>query len=91
MEVTIKHATNGFILEYKTEDEVSPTYVYGGGDTEEDEVKACVAMLRQILDDFGPMTSRYSKHRIYITVAPGDKHEDFSDEHSKAIFGEIFG
>lgn len=87
MEVLIKNATNGFILEYKTEDEVSPTYVYGGGDTEEEEVSACAAMLRQILSDFGPMTSRYSKHRIYITIAPGDNHHDFTEEMSNEIFG----
>lgn len=87
MEALIKNAINGFILEYKTDDEVNQTYVYGGGDTEEEEVEACAAMLRQILSDFGPMTSRYSKNRIYITIAPGDKHESFTEEMSNEIFG----
>lgn len=32
--------------------------------------------------------SRHDEKRIYVVEAPGDKHELFTEEHSKVLFGD---
>ena len=76
MEVKIKMVANGYIVEHP-----ESTYVY------QDDIKSFAQMLDQINLDIGPTTSRHSEERIYIRVAPGDKHQNFTDE----VFNEIFG
>jgi hypothetical protein len=39
------------------------------------EVEAFADFLRDLVDHWGPQTSRYSPKRIYIEVRPGDKYE----------------
>lgn len=51
-----------------------------------DEVDAFADFLRELLDHYGPQTSRYSDKRIYIKVAPGDKSEAFTGEHAEDIW-----
>lgn len=82
MEIKITHAVNGFVLERKIEDE-KQYFAFGG---EHDEVDTCADMLRFILSEMGPCTSRYSDKRIYVVVKPGDKNEKFTDEDSTEIW-----
>lgn len=66
MEVKITSVNNGFIV---ASDDA--TYVFEVNDS---EAEALQGMLLFLLDLFGN-GSRYSDKRVYVTVAPGDKHE----------------
>lgn len=80
MKFEIKRVTNGLILtaEYGSdlpEENITLVYQEPSISLEENEAEAFADFLRLINDNFGPMTSRYSKARIYVTVEPGDKYE----------------
>lgn len=82
MEIKITSAVNGFIIERTIEDEKQ--YFAFGGDG--DEVDICADMLRFILSEMGPSTSRYSDKRIYVVVKPGDNNEKFTEEDASEIW-----
>ena len=73
MEFKLQRAKNGIILEMEDEKVVFQ-------DTEQNEHEMFADFLRYLSDNYGPSDSRYSPARIYIRVAPGDKHESFNDE-----------
>lgn len=77
--ITIKQVFNGWILEDKTDDEMARTYVFTEGDSEKESIEGFRMLLWQLNDLCGPTTSRYSAHRINITIEPGDKYE--GDDH----------
>jgi hypothetical protein len=58
-------------------------YVFSHGDSEQSEVEAFRDLLVSVHDAYGPSTSRYSAHRIYITIRPGDKHNDYKEEENE--------
>ena len=70
-----KKAKNGLVLEV-TDGEDKETITYQDGDTDEQEIERFRDFLCEINDSYGPVTSRHSKQRIYISVAPGDKYGD---------------
>ena len=74
--VRIRGAINGWVLELHSDEEQIDRYVfsYEDGPAGEDEVKSFAGLLRQIDSLIGPSTSRYSEHRIYVDVRPGDKY-----------------
>jgi len=80
MSVTIKYCENGWILTHIEEGEPDRLYVFSHTGSEQSEVEAFRDLLWQVNDIYGPSTSRYSEHRIYIKVQPGDKHEDYKEE-----------
>lgn len=57
----------------------------------DDKEKYAYEDLSDVLSVIGDMyetSSRHDAERIYIIKAPGDKHPDFTEAHSKVIFGE---
>lgn len=76
MSLIIKMASNGWILEDHSDTEMVRVEVFEGGDREEEDVQAMQRLLFTINDLVGPSTSRYSAHRIYVRIEPGDKFED---------------
>ena len=89
MKVEIKPADNGYILTIDYEDpesENSITVFACGGDVSSTQ---CFKELLNELDlVLGPSSSRYDDERIYTIIAPGDKHESFTEAHSKVIWGD---
>lgn len=76
MSLIIKMVSNGWILEDHSDPEMVRVEVFEGGEREEEEVKAMQRLLWTIDSLVGPTTSRYSEHRIYVRIEPGDKFED---------------
>jgi len=78
--ITIKSALNGWLIEYHVDKDQTDRYVFSHDDAsgEEQEVKAFAGLLRTLNNLVGPSTSRYSEHRIYVDVQPGDKYSVIS-------------
>lgn len=67
----IKPVKNGIILTDNEGEEV----VFQN--TEDSEHEQFADFLRYLSNEYGPSDGRYSDARIYISVAPGDKHKDY--------------
>lgn len=78
--IKIQYAQNGWILTHTEEGEPDRLFVFSHNGSDQSEVEAFRDLLWQVNDIYGPSTSRYSEHRIYIKVQPGDKHEDYKEE-----------
>lgn len=76
--ITIDRALNGWIVTYKDEEETQ-TYVFDEGETEEDEANSFAVLLWRVKSLIGPNDSRYSEHRVTISVEPGDKNSKHPD------------
>ena len=76
MKLEIRQAKNGVIFSVNGCDEV----VYQEREDEDLSANAFAEILRFIIDEYGPATSRYSAKRIYVEVRPGDKYEPGSGE-----------
>lgn len=74
MRFEIRNAWNGAILRVENRESNGPDEVVYQ-ETEDDEVEAFAEFLRFLIDDYGPMTSRYSPKRIFVVVEPGDKYD----------------
>jgi hypothetical protein len=77
----IKHVNNGVLLTASylhIENADHDEFVYQA--IEDGEHEAFVEFLRLICDTYGPSDSRYDDKRIYIVLAPGDKHEKWTNE-----------
>lgn len=81
--ITIDRAINGWILTYKDE-EATDTYVFDEGENEEDEANSFANLLWRVKSLIGPSDSRYSAHRVFIEVRPGDKHSSHPDNQEEA-------
>jgi hypothetical protein len=77
--IKIQYATNGWLLTLVEEGEIDKLYVFSHGDSEQSEIEAFRELLTAVHDIYGPTTSRYSEHRIYIRIEPGDKHSSHPD------------
>lgn len=78
--ITIEMARNGWIVRDKQGEELEHVYVFSEGDTDKESVEGFRNLLWQLNELCGPTTSRYSAHRINITIEPGDKYEGGGDE-----------
>jgi hypothetical protein len=80
--ITVRTAINGWVLELQSDVESIETYVFSYQDdpSDEDEVKTFASLLRRIDSLIGPSTSRYSEHRVYVDVRPGDKYSVIRQE-----------
>lgn len=67
---------NGCVLEMTNRDGVIERLCYQDSDDDSQDIERFRDFLCAIKDYYGPTTSRYSKARIYITIAPGDKADD---------------
>lgn len=82
MKFEIKRAKNGYFVTVTDLDVTDPSaqevFVFQEKYDEGEEVEAFAELLREMLDSYGPSTSRYSPKRIYICIEPGDKYEDLN-------------
>lgn len=75
MKIEIRNAVNGVVLRIDRDslEEHPEEIVYQkSGDA---EVEAFADFLRFLLEEYGPVSSRYSPKRIHVIVEPGDKYE----------------
>ena len=87
MKHEIESATNGYILRS----------IYAPGQhvlayekesyTETVVFERLEDVLRHLIEEHDP-GSRHDKSRLYVIRAPGDKHDAFTKEHAKVIWGE---
>lgn len=70
--ITIKRAENGWILEGE---ELGVQLFAYDEDVEGTKEQAAAFLLKSVERELGLEDSRYSKHRIYIEIRPGDKYE----------------
>jgi len=73
--IKIQYAQNGWLLTHSEEGEPDRLFVFSHTESDQSEVEAFRDLLWQVNNIYGPSTSRYSEHRIYIRIEPGDKHE----------------
>lgn len=72
--ISIKRAENGWAVTQAATGE-APESLAVFSDDRCTEVEAFTDLLRYLLDQLGPSTSRYSEQRIYIEIRPGDKRD----------------
>lgn len=75
--IKIRKCSNGFIMNIDGEESI-----YNGN------LEGLRDLLSIIVDELGMSGSRYDAERLYLVLAPGDKHEDFNNEHSNVIYGK---
>lgn len=81
--IQIERADNGWLLIDHSDPENVRKHVFQETDefnSEKSEAEAFASLLWAIKSIMGPMDSRYSAHRVYITIKPGDKHEDYKED-----------
>lgn len=87
--VEIKEAINGWILTTRyDEDGVEQSRVF----SYDDDKSAAMAfrdLIYAVKDIVGPSDSRYSEHRVYVVIKPGDKNDKFTEQDSIAIWGDV--
>jgi hypothetical protein len=85
MRFEFKSAKNGLIMTVTDDFGDKTQYTYTDPvdtmvwDDPRQEISRFHEFLCIIRDAYGPQTSRYSKERIVISVEPGDKYEESSD------------
>jgi len=83
--IKIERAMNGWIIRHKEEDEPLDLHVFSTCDhSERETAEAFADMLWKIKELIGPVESRYSAHRVMITIQPGDKHSSHPDNQEDA-------
>lgn len=81
--IQIERVDNGWILTDHTDTENVRKQVFQEKDEylyEKSQAEAFASLLWEIKSIMGPTDSRYSAHRVYIKIQPGDKHEDHKDD-----------
>jgi hypothetical protein len=77
--IRIQYAENGWLLTHSEDGESDKLHVFSHYDDEQTEAEAFRDLLATVNGLLGPSSSRYSAHRIYIRVEPGDKHASHPD------------
>ena len=81
MKLTIEMVSNGWLLTDESDSEMPKRHVFedAGSDSiinpSKDTMQAFSRLLWAVNDLIGPTTSRYSKHRLHISLKKGDKYE----------------
>jgi len=87
--IKIEIVDNGWLLTDESDSEMIKKYVFqekeDGYLYEKNSAEAFAGLLWRIKDLIGPSESRYSAHRIYIDIRPGDKHEDYKDDEDDSV------
>ena len=81
--ITIRRVNNGYVLISKQDDE--QLELVFEVKLEGDKEVSVRDLLHAILDELGMTGSRHDAKRIYVKVAPGEKHDNFKDEHEILI------
>jgi len=76
MKIETMQGLNGLVLTVTDEGREAQIVTYQEGSTDEQDIERFRDLLYILMDAYGPTTSRYSKQRIYISIAPGDKYLD---------------
>lgn len=80
---------NGWLLTDESDPEMIQKYVFqekeNGYLYEKNSAEAFAELLWQIKNLIGPTDSRYSAHRVYIEIKPGDKHADYKDDEDDSV------
>jgi len=74
--LSISRVANGTLIALTHEDGERVEHVVQDSDEERQAVEAWREALGAIYEKYGPTKSRYSRARLWLTVAPGDKCED---------------
>lgn len=80
--IQIERADNGWVLTDHSDTENVRKQVFqeaDGFDVEKSEAEAFASLLWAVKSIMGPSDSRYSAHRVYIDIRPGDKHSSHPD------------
>lgn len=77
--IKIQYAENGWLLTHSEDGEPDRLHVFSHNGDDKSEVEAFRDLLATVDDIYGPVTGRYSEHRIYIRIEPGDKHSSHPD------------
>lgn len=85
----IEVVQNGWLLTDESDPEMVQKYVFqereDGYLYEKNSAEAFAGLLWQIKNLIGPTDSRYSAHRVYIEIKPGDKHADYKDDEDDSV------
>lgn len=78
--IKIETVENGWLITDETDPEgskrlVVECYEMHSINPPEKTMEAFCGLLWLVNDLIGPTTSRYSKHRVHISLQPGDKHD----------------
>lgn len=77
----LRRAKNGYIMEKRDIIDGAKTEIEELVGTDgEDEVETFKSFLWDIIDNYGPSTSRYDAKRVYVRVEPGDKTDADSEQ-----------
>lgn len=83
---TIQPTVNGYLLIVTS---YAMTEKYGvTGSTDHEHFMGITDLLQTLSNILDP-GSRHDASRTYVIEAPGDKHDDFTEEHAKVIFGGV--
>jgi len=83
LHIDVSPLQNGYQIKVASdgqEKEGAQEWVVQRRDDERAEVEAWRDALFEILEAYGPRRDRYSAHRLYLVIAPGDNHPTFTNE-----------
>lgn len=78
MKFEIKRVKNGWICETENSDGEKEIIV-GREGGEQEEIENFKTFVEEIIEEYGPMDSRYSEKRLRVFCIPGDKFEGSLD------------
>lgn len=87
--IKIQYIENGWLLTHSEEYEPEKLYAFSHNGSDQSEIGAFRDLLATVDDLYGPSTSRYSEHRIYIRIEPGDKHSSHPDNQEEEEHGQV--
>ena len=85
MKLEIEVVGNGYIVTKLDEESKEVTVFESKHDSDVESVRD---LLGHIESEIGHSSSRHDDKRIYVIIAPGDKHEKFTEAHSEVIWGD---
>jgi hypothetical protein len=77
--IAISDVANGTKVALQEDGGERVEYVVQASDDERRAVEAWREALQTIYEQHGPGSGRYAAARLWLTVAPGDKHVGFED------------
>ena len=89
MKIQIESVENGYIITEYEETENNTTIEKKTVIVERNtEAETFRDLVYHVQDLIGHSDSRYDEKRYYGVIAPGDKNDNFTEAHSKVIFGD---
>lgn len=88
MKVVITTAQDGYIIHSYDEQDPADKTINVVEQREKGDAETLHDVLHVVLNHLGGTGSRYDDKRVYVIIAPGDKHKDFTEAHSNIIWGK---